>query len=235
MSALVLVVEDDGPSRRATAKQLEVEGFSVLAVEGAEEALVEMRRTTPDLVVSDVSLKGLDGIQLCRQMKSDPRLAPVPVILLSGSRIDTADQIEGIERGADDYLLKPVPGALLVARVRAVLRRFAAPQALKAVLRAEALELDVKARTVAAHGKPVELTRKEFDLLTLLLERRGEALRHQTILDAVWGIDPASGVDTETLKTHVSTLRAKLGKALGARITSVRGVGYRFEAGRPKT
>lgn len=231
MSAgLVLLVEDDAKSRKATAKQLEVEGFHVLAVEGAEEALVHLRLARPSVVVSDVRLPGLDGIQLCRQIRADPKLSGTAVILLSGARMETEDQIEGIERGADDYLLKPVPGRLLVARVRAVLRRYAAPAALENTLRAEGLELDVKARTVTVAGKPAALTRKEFDLLTMLLERRGEALRHQSILDAVWGIDADSGVDTETLKTHVSTLRSKLGPALGKRIVSVRGVGYRFEA-----
>jgi DNA-binding response OmpR family regulator len=140
-----------------------------------------------------------------------------------------------MERGADDYLLKPVIGRLLVARVRAVLRRYAAPGTLQAVLRAEGLELDVKARLVRVGGKPVELTRKEFDLLTLLLERRGEVLRHQVLLDAVWGIDTDSGVTTETIKTHISTLRTKLGKTQGAKIDSVRGVGYRYSGGRAET
>ncbi len=231
---LILLVEDDDRSRKATTRQLEVEGFSVLGFEGAEEALVEMRTTRPALVLSDVRLHGMDGIQLCRQVRADAKLAGVPVILLSGARIETEDQIEGIERGADDYLLKPVVGRLLVARIRAVLRRYAAPGALKAVLRAEGLELDVKARTVRVGGKPVELTRKEFDLLTLLLERRGEVLRHQALLDTIWGIDAGSGVTTETIKTHVSTLRTKLGKAQGAKIASVRGVGYRYTGGGPE-
>jgi DNA-binding response OmpR family regulator len=230
--AVVMLVEDDDRLRKVTAKWLEADGFSVLPFEGAEEALVELRATRPDVVVSDVRLHGLDGIQLCRQIRADPKLAGVPVILLSGARIETEDQIEGIERGADDYLLKPVPGRLLVARVRAVLRRYAAPGALRDVLRAEGLALDVKARLVEVGGKPVALTRKEFDLLTLLLERRGDVVRHQTILDSVWGIDPAAGVDTETLKTHVSTLRGKLGKALGGKIVAVRGIGYRFQAAR---
>lgn len=230
--ALVLLVEDDDRSRKATAKQLEVEGFAVLACAGAEEALVELRTTRPDLVLSDVKMHGLDGIQLCRQIRADPKLAGVPVMLLSGARIETEDQIEGIERGADDYLLKPVPGRLLVARVRAVLRRYGAPAALKDVLRAEGLVLDVKARTVQLAGRSVELTRKEFDLLTVLLERRGEVLRHQTLLDTVWGIDAESGVTTETIKTHISTLRTKLGKTQGAKITSVRGVGYKYTGAR---
>jgi two-component system response regulator ResD len=228
-TGLILYVEDDAALRKATTKHLEAAGFSVLAVEGAEEALVELRKTRPAIVVSDVTLHGLDGIQLCNQIRSDPKLAGLPVILLSGKRIETEDQIEGLERGADDYLLKPVPARLLIARIRNVLRRFSAPAALGALLEAEGLALDVKGRTVSVKGKPVALTRKEFDLLTLFLERRGEVLRHQAILDAVWGIDPDSGVDTETLKTHVSTLRAKLGKALGARIVACRGVGYKFE------
>jgi len=228
---LVLLVEDDAVLRKLAAKQLELEGYSVLAVAGAEEALVELRSTLPAVVVSDVRLHGLDGIQLCRQIRADPRLAGVPVILMSGARIETQDQIEGLDRGADDYLVKPVPGNLLVARVRGVLRRYAAPGTLESVLRAEGLELDVKARTVRVAGKPVELTRKEFDLLTTLLEHRGEAMRHQALLDAVWGIDPSSGVDTETIKTHVSTLRSKLGRMVGRRIESIRGVGYRFAAG----
>ena len=202
----------------------------VAAVEGAEEALLELRRRRPDLLVSDVELHIMDGMALCRQIRADPALANLPVILISGRRMDVEDQIEGMDRAADDYLLKPVLPRLLAARIRSVLRRYAAPQELKAILRAETLELDGASRTVTVAGRPVALTRKEFDLLTLLLERRGEALRHQVILDQVWGIDPAKEVDTETLKTHVSSLRHKLGRKIGDRITSVRGVGYRFEA-----
>lgn len=229
MSAgLIAIVEDDDRLRKATAKILEAEGFGVLALAGAEEALAELKTVRPDLVLSDVRLGGMDGMELCRRIRKDPRLASVPVILLSGAAIATEDQIEGIEGGADDYLIKPVPSKLLVARVKAVLRRFAAPGALAAVLRAEGLELDVRARTVTAAGKSVALTRKEFDFLTLLLNRRGEVLTHQYLLDSVWGIDPASGVDTETLKTHASTMRVKLGKAIGDKIVSVRGVGYTF-------
>lgn len=229
MSAgLIAVIEDDDRLRKATARILEAEGFGVLALAGAEEALAELKAVRPDLVLSDVRLGGMDGMELCRKIRSDPRLAAVPVILLSGEATATEDQIEGMERGADDYLLKPVPSKLLVARVKAVLRRFAAPGALAAVLRAEGLELDVRARMVTAGGQSVALTRKEFDFLTLLLNRRGEVLTHQYLLDSVWGIDPASGVDTETLKTHASTLRVKLGKAIGDKIVSVRGVGYTF-------
>lgn len=229
MKGVVLVVEDDALARKALGKQLEAEGYSVLAVAGAEEALVELRQTVPAVVVSDVKLKGLDGIQLCRQIRSDGRLAGVPVVLLSGSRIEPEDQIAGLEHGADDYLLKPVPGRLLAVRIAAVMRRYAAPGTLRETLRAQKLELDVRSRVVTVGGQPVTLTRKEFDLLTFLLEHRGDALPHQRILDAVWGIDPAAEVDTETLKTHVSTLRGKLGKALGDRIVSIRGVGYKFE------
>lgn len=229
MKGVVLVVEDDALARKAMGKQLEAEGYAVLAVPGAEEALLELRQTVPAVVVSDVKLKGLDGIQLCRQVRADPRCARVPVILLSGARVDPEDQIAGLEHGADDYLLKPVPGRLLAVRIAAVLRRYAAPGSLDEVLRARGLELDVRARVVRVGGKPVALTRKEFDLLTFLLEHRGEALPHQRILDAVWGIDPAAEVDTETIKSHVSTLRGKLGKDLGDRINSIRGVGYKFE------
>jgi DNA-binding response OmpR family regulator len=188
-----------------------------------------MRRIVPGIVVADVTLKGLDGIQLCRQIRSDQKWSGVPVVLLSGTRINPEDQIAGLEHGADDYLLKPVPGRLLAVRIAAVMRRYAAPGTLGEVLRAQGLELDVRARVVRVAGKPVTLTRKEFDLLTFLLEHRGDALPHQRILDAVWGIDPAAEVDTETLKTHVSTLRGKLGRAIGDRIASIRGVGYKFE------
>ena len=184
MSAgLIAVIEDDDRLRKVTAKTLEVEGYGVLALAGAEEALAELKTVRPDLVLSDVRLGGMDGMELCRRIRNDPRLASVPVILLSGARIATEDQIEGIEGGADDYLLKPVPAKLLVARVKAVLRRYAAPGALAAVLRAEGLELDVRSRTVTVAGTIVALTRKEFDFLTLLLNRRGEVLTHQYLLD----------------------------------------------------
>lgn len=224
----ILVVEDDRQMLDVIRRYLENHDFRVIFTGNGSEALVMAKDSRPDLAVLDANLPGLDGFSLCRALKSSPETAHMPVILISGARTDDEDIVEGYDRGADDYLAKPFDFQVLTAKINAVLRRYGAGRA-ATVLREKGLELDPEGRTAKAGGKPVQLTRKEFDLLTLLLEKKGRVLGVPYLLETVWGYDMATYDNPHTVETHVSSLRRKLGEKLGERIQSVTGHGYKFE------
>lgn len=229
MSCKVLVVDDEEESRRALGGLLGARGFSTVLAGGAEEGLRAALRARPDVVLSDVSMPGRGGLELCRALKADARTAAMPVVLMSGARREDDAQVEGLEAGADDYLLKPLDPRLLAAKLRGVLRRGPPPPELREVLRAHGLRIDVAARTVTSRRGAVPLTRKEFDLLTVFLRRPGRVLSTAYLLETVWGYDPALYNDPHTVETHLSSLRKKAGRALGRRFVNVPGLGYRFE------
>jgi two-component system alkaline phosphatase synthesis response regulator PhoP len=226
----ILLVDDEADNLRTYAGLLKAEGYAVRTASGADAALAAALESVPDLVLSDVSMPGGDGLSLLARLRAEKKTARVPVILMSGLRKGADDQADGLDQGADDYLPKPVSARLLSARIAAVLRRYGSPAELGERLREEGLELDVGARTVEIGGKRVPLTRKEFDLLTVFLRKRGRVLSIPFLLEAVWGYDPADYSDPHTVGVHVSTLRRKIGRRLGARIVALPGLGYRFEA-----
>jgi DNA-binding response OmpR family regulator len=229
MRRKILVVDDEADNRDFLKKILEPQGFSVTTAPQASETLDAAERSSPDLILSDVAMPGLSGLELCRLLKRNARTAGIPVILMSGAQKDEKDQAEGIDLGADDYLLKPFTPRLLLAKINAVLRRFAAPEEFREILEEMGLVLDVQARTVTAGKKALALTRKEFDLLTTFLRKRGRVLNHLFLLETVWGYDPAVYNDPHTVETHVSSLRRKLGPKVGRLIVNLPGVGYRFD------
>ncbi|PKM97234.1 MAG: DNA-binding response regulator [Elusimicrobia bacterium HGW-Elusimicrobia-3] len=224
----ILVVEDDRQMLDVIRRYLENHDYRVICTGNGSEALVMARDSRPDLAVLDANLPGLDGFSLCLALKSAPETAHMPVIIISGARTDDEDIVEGYDRGADDYLAKPFDFQVLTAKINAVLRRYGAGRA-ATVLREKGLELDPEGRTARVGGKPVQLTRKEFDLLTLLLEKKGRVLGVPYLLETVWGYDMATYDKPHTVETHVSSLRRKLGEKLGERIQSVTGHGYKFE------
>lgn len=228
----VLIVEDDEESRRIYKLVLERAGYAVLLAQNAAEGLATATAKKPDLVISDVQMPGEDdGFALCEKLRRRPRTADVPILLMSGMNKKEQDQLEGLDLGADDYLIKPFSFQYLVAKVKSVLRRYAAPEALEKILVAHRLTLDVAARTATGKdGRPIKLTRKEFDLLTNFLERPGRVLSPQFLLESVWGYDLAEYNDPHTVTVHLSSLRRKLGPELGRRIVTVAGAGYRFDA-----
>lgn len=185
------------------------------------------KQSPPTLILADVKLKGSDGFTLCRQLKADQRTATIPIILISGSMIDNEHQVNGLANGADDYLLKPFNPKLLVAKIQAVLRRYASPAELTDWLKVEDLILDAKAWTVTVKGKPVHLTRKEFDLLLTFLRRRGHVLHPTFLLESVWGYTQDTD-DLRTVRVHISSLRSKLGH-FGEHIINIPGVGYKLD------
>lgn len=226
----VFLVDDDADLRRVYGDVLAAEGYVVKRFSGADEAFRAAVASVPDLVLSDVSMPGGGGLELLERLRAEKSTSRVPFILMSGVRKGAADQADGLEQGADDYLAKPVSAALLLAKVAAVLRRFAAPEELGDRLKAHGLVLDVVSRTVTVGGKGVRLTRKEFDLLTALLRQTGAVLTVPYLLEKVWGYDPADYSDPHTIGVHVSTLRRKIGPKIAERIVAVPGLGYRFEA-----
>jgi phosphate regulon transcriptional regulator PhoB len=226
MAPEVLVVEDEPDIRNLIVLHLAREGFRCRTARGGGEALREARAANPDLIVLDLMLPELDGLEVCRRLRADAATAAIPIIMLT-AKADEVDRVVGLEMGADDYVVKPFSPKELVARVRAVLRR-ARPAAPSRLLRAGALTVDAARHEVAVAGEAVVLTPKEFDLLQALVEAAGRVLSREHLLERVWGYRRAGEIESRTVDVHVRRLRAKLG-AEDRRIVTVTGVGYRFD------
>jgi DNA-binding response OmpR family regulator len=220
----VVVVDDEANIADLVGLYLEREGFRVLKAATGEAGLEALRTHRPRLVVLDVGLPDIDGLELCKRIRQSSQ---IPVIFLT-ARADEVDRVLGLELGADDYLTKPFSAAELVARVKAVLRRVDGAPAPE-VVQAGRVTIDAGRREVRVDDAPVELTTKEFDLLRFLAERPRLALSRQQILDGVWGPDWFG--DARTVDVHIAQVRKKLGDAI--EITTVRSVGYRLESGSP--
>jgi DNA-binding response OmpR family regulator len=225
--ARVLVIDDDANVAEVLARYLAREGFEVTTrgdgISGLRHALDEL----PDLVVLDLMLPGLNGVEVCRQLRA---VAPVPVIMLT-ARGEERDRINGLELGADDYVAKPFSPREVTARAKAVLRRANGPLAWRPeseLLRAGPIEVDVRGHQVTLAGEPVALTAKEFDLLVFLMRRPQEAFRREELLREVWGF---SYGDVSTVTVHVRRLREKVeaDPSEPRHVCTVWGVGYRFE------
>jgi phosphate regulon transcriptional regulator PhoB len=226
MAADVLVVEDEPDIRNLIVLHLMREGFRCRTAKSGTEALREARAALPDLIVLDLMLPELDGLEVCRRLRGDARTAALPIIMLT-AKADEVDRVVGLEMGADDYVVKPFSPKELIARVRALLRR-AHPVAPARVLRAGDLTLDPERHEVQVAGAPVILTPKEFDLLHALVESPGRVLSREHLLARVWGYARAGEIESRTVDVHVRRLRAKL-EGQGGRIATIKGVGYRFD------
>jgi DNA-binding response OmpR family regulator len=223
----ILVVDDEANIADLVELYLRKEGFRVLKAGTGEDGLATAKRERPRLVVLDVGLPGIDGLEVCRRLRADaiPEVTSVPVIFLT-ARDSEIDRILGLEMGGDDYLTKPFSPRELVARVKAILRRSEASAPAPEVLEVGGAVIDLGRREVRAHGDVIDCTGKEFELLRYLAENRGRALSRQQILDGVWGYGWYG--DARTVDVHVAQVRKKLGEAVA--ITTVRGVGYRLDA-----
>jgi len=220
----ILVVEDEPTLAQALRYNLEREGYRVLLAFQGQEGLALARTESPDLVILDLILPDVDGLEVCRALRRD---SPVPILILT-ARGEETDRVVGLELGADDYMVKPFSMRELLARVRALLRRAQmSPPA--EVLVAGDLRLDLRRRQAFRGDAPLPLRPKEFDLLAFFMRHRGRALSREEILDRVWGVDAA--VDTRTVDVHVRWLREKVEEVPSkpTRIITVRGLGYRFE------
>ena len=230
MKARILLADDEEDNRRVYGTLLRTEGHAVRTAASGNMAFALALESPPDLVLTDVSMPDGDGLALLARLRAAKPTARLPIILISGVRVGLDDQAAGLERGADDYLPKPVAPALLRAKIAAVLRRFSAAIDLRDVLKSHGLTLDVSARTVLVSGRKTALTRKEFDLLTTFLRKQGRVLSIPFLLETVWGYDPADYSDPHTVGVHVSSLRKKIGAKIGDRIIALPGLGYRFDS-----
>ncbi|MBN1675125.1 MAG: response regulator transcription factor [Kiritimatiellae bacterium] len=223
----ILIVEDDRDIARLVRYNLEKSGFATVEAGTGEAALDLLSRERVDLIVLDLMLPEIDGLDVCRRIKQSERLADLPVLMLT-AKGEEVDRIVGFELGADDYVTKPFSPRELVLRVKAILRRQVRQVAGKDVLRAGGIEVAVAGHRVTAGGMPIDLTALEFKLLVTLMARIGRVQTRDRLLEDVW--DVYGEVTTRTVDTHVKRLRQKLGAA-GARIETVRGVGYRVREG----
>ena len=219
----ILAVEDEPDIQELLRFNLERERYEVLIERTGEGALELLQRRPVDLVLLDIMLPGIDGFEVCRRLRSAPKTARLPVILLT-ARTEEIDIVAGLELGAEDYVTKPFSPRVLLARVRTVLRRERAPGG-EDLLRLGELEIDRGKHQVRLNGETIPLTLTEFKLLLQFCSRPGWVFTRNQLLDAVQG--PDSYVLDRTVDVHVGSLRRKLGD-FGARIETVRGVGYRF-------
>lgn len=224
MTQHILVVDDEPDILELTRFALVQDGFDVETAATGDDALEQLRRRRPDLVVLDLMLPDRPGTEVCRTMRGTPELADVPVIMLT-ARSDEVDRVVGFELGADDYVTKPFSPRELCLRVKAILRRGRPSEAAPEQLTLHDLTLDVERHQCVYKGEEVALTAKEFLLLMTLMRRPGRVLTRERLLEEVWGEGIA--VTHRTVDTHMKRLREKLGVA-GGLIDTVRGVGYRF-------
>ena len=221
----ILVVEDEESITIPLAEALERDGFNAEVVHTVEDALGRGRTLRPDLVLLDIGLPDGSGLDVCRELRSTSN---VPIIILS-ARGEEADRVVGLELGADDYVVKPFSAREVIARIRAVLRRASAPTgAAEGPIEVGDVRLDPARRSASLKGEPLELARKEFDLLALLMQEAGTVVSRERLIDEVWDVNWFGS--TKTLDVHVSALRKKLADdAADSRyIHTVRGVGFRF-------
>lgn len=225
----ILVVEDEETLLNNLAEKLRSEGFTVSTAADGEAGLQKIRTETPDLIVLDIMLPGLDGLSICRMVRHDAATAHIPIIMLT-ARGTEVDKIVGLESGADDYVVKPFGLGEFLARVRAVMRRAPGrPVMQQDELVSNDLRLNLTGRRVFKGDEEIKLSNKEFDLLAELMRNRSAVLSRDLILTKVWGYDYF--VDKRTVDVHIRWLREKIEEdpSNPKRIITVRGVGYRFE------
>jgi len=221
----ILIVEDDEDIVELLAFNLQSAGFAAETARDGYEGLAKARRNPPVAVILDLMLPGLDGFEVCKELKRDPKTASVPIIMLT-ARGEEVDRIVGLELGADDYVVKPFSPRELVLRLRSVLKRHAPEPEKRQVLARDGLSVDMAAHRVSLDGAEVALTATEFKLLAELFQSAGRVLTRDRLLNSVWGYEFEGYA--RTVDTHVRRLRQKLGH-FADMIETVRGVGYRFK------
>lgn len=226
MAAKVLVVDDEKDILDLVRHHLEKEGFHCLQASNGGAALRLARESRPDLLILDLMLPGLDGLEVCRRLRRESPTARLPIIMLT-AKAEEVDRVVGLEVGADDYIVKPFSPRELVARVKAILRRTQEPAA-PHTIRVGDLEINEGGHQITIRGKAVELTAKEFGLLCALVRANGRVLNREQLLETVWGYAEAAEIESRTVDVHVRRVREKLGPE-ARRIVTVKGVGYRFD------
>ena len=220
----ILVVEDDRDIAELVGRYLEKAGFAVDLLSSGREALATIVERPPELLVLDLMLPQVDGMEICRAVRANEKTAAIPIIMLT-ARAEESERIVGLEIGADDYIAKPFSPNELVARVRALLRRAHRPPSVAAAVRYGPIVIDTERHTVSSAGRDVTLTAKEFLLLEYLVKHRGRVLSRDVLLTDVWGYKYTGG--TRTVDVHVRRLREKL-PSLGHALVTVKQFGYKL-------
>jgi two-component system, OmpR family, phosphate regulon response regulator PhoB len=220
----ILLIEDEPDIAEVLQYNLEKEGFAVELAHRGDSGLEALRRQAPDLILLDLMLPGVDGLELTRLLKRDPNTSKLPIVMLT-ARGEEVDRIVGLELGADDYISKPFSPREVVLRVKAVLRRLQHEEIASDRLEVGGVQLDVSGHQLRVRGRETPLTATEFRLLRLLMERGGRVQTRGQLLSDVWGY--ADDIDSRTVDTHIRRLRRKLGPE-AERIETVIGVGYRL-------
>jgi len=223
----ILIIEDDKNISKLIKYNLEKEGFDCSACFDGEEGLKTLAGCSFDLIILDIMLPGMDGLEVCRRVKHNKELSAIPVIMLT-AKGEEVDRVVGFELGADDYMVKPFSPRELVLRIKAILKRAVnpRPETSGEAISLGRIKVDISRHKVTVGKKEVELTPMEFDLLVTLMSRKGRVQSRDRLLEDVWDI--SSDVTTRTVDTHIKRLREKLGEE-GKFIETVRGFGYRFK------
>ena len=229
-TSTILIVDDEPQIRRVMRTTLSSNGYSVIEARSGEEALEIMGKERPELVLLDVNMPGMSGLEVCREIRDQSEVA----IIMLTVRNSEHDKVLALDAGADDYVVKPFSIEELLARIRAALRRTSSPEPVPAYVSSD-LEIDFERRKVLVQGRPVRLTPKEFELLRHLVTSQGKPLEHRRLLQAVWG--PDYGNETEYLRVFINQLRKKIepDPAHPKYIHTDPWVGYRFEPEGPST
>ena len=219
----ILIVDDDMHIAELVSLYVEKEGFETKEVHDGREAIQMVSAFQPDLILLDLMLPGMDGYQVCAEIRKTSR---VPVIMLT-AKGETFDKVLGLELGADDYIVKPFDPKELVARVKAVLRRYEPQQEEGDILRFPNLEINISNYSVTYHGRGLEFPPKEFELLFYLAKHPNRVFTREQLLDQIWGYEYIG--DTRTVDVHIKRLREKINDHAGWRIATIWGIGYKFE------
>ena len=222
----ILIVEDEKDLLRLLKYNFQKEGYRVLAAGNAETGLTQVRKFKPDLIILDIMLPSMNGLDLCRVIRQESQ---VPIIFLTAKKSEL-DRILGLKLGADDYVTKPFSVEELLARVQAIFRRVSAPTNGKAekVSRVGEIEIDFERHEIRVKGKAVNLPPKEFELLKLLVEANGKVLSREHLLERIWGYEKSAEIDTRTVDQHIARLRRKLSTERHT-LTTVANFGYQIK------
>jgi two-component system phosphate regulon response regulator PhoB len=221
----ILIVEDDEDIRNLVAYNVESAGFTAAVCADGREALELAAKTPPDLIVLDLMLPGLDGFEICKELKKNPKTADIPVIMLT-AKGGEVDRVVGLELGAEDYVVKPFSPRELILRIKAVLKRFAPEKPDRETYQRGGVFIDPQAHRATTGGAEIALTATEFKLLTDLIKNPGRVRTRDQLLNTVWGYEFEGYA--RTVDTHVRRLRQKMGEHAEC-IETIRGVGYRFK------
>ncbi len=222
----ILLIEDEKNIRELVKYNLEQEDFRVLTEARGNTGLETALKEKPALVILDLMLPGINGLEICKALKRNEKTRLIPIIMLTAKGTES-DKVVGLELGADDYMTKPFSPRELVARVKAVLRR-SQEKAPEEILRSGTIELDVTKHELRLKEKSVEITAKEFELLRVLMSSKERVLTREVLLSKVWGYENSVNIETRTVDMHIGQLRKKLGKEAD-RIVTVKSIGYRFD------